>query len=267
MSCHPLARRDLAATIVWFVSGILLVFVADEYFPSVYGQDAKPEAARVTAMEPAALIIGSKEAFKLRGFALKGASALKFPSAEGAVCEIKEAKDAAQAKGLENKTVGDTQLDAEVTLPAGLSNGAMDYVVVSPAGEATGKIMVLASDAVIDEKEPNNGFREAQSLSYGQYARASIQSEKDVDVFGFSAHANQRYKVTVTSGGPLLADLEINVYGERGQWLAAADDGESRDPATTFNTKSGGMIFLCVSSAHDLGGQWHGYLLTVEEAK
>jgi hypothetical protein len=28
-----------------------------------------------------------------------------------------------------------------------------------------------------------------------------------------------------------------------------------------------GTVFLCVSSAHDVGGEWHSYLLTVEEAK
>lgn len=267
MSCHPFARSALAGFILLFVNGVLRDIVTDTCFSSVHAEEVKPEAARVTAMEPAALMIGSKEAFKLRGFALKGASAIKFPSAEGVSVEIKESKDASQAKGLENKTVGDTQLDAEVALPAGLNTGAIDYVVVTPAGETTGKIMVVASDAVVEEKEPNNGFREAQSVSTKQYVRASIQAEKDVDVFVFSAQANQRYKATVTSGGPLLADLEINVYGERGQWLAASDDGESRDPVAIFPTKSAGIVYLSVSSVHDLGGQWHSYHLTVEEAK
>ncbi len=250
-----------------FVHGFAVAFAVHSSLPFVHAEEAKPEVTRIIAMEPAALVSGKKEAFKLRGFALKGATALKFPATEGTTVEVKEAKEAAQAKGLENKTAGDIQLDVEVTLPAGLNTGVVSYVVVTPAGETEGKIMVLAADVVADEKEPNNGFREAQSLSAGQYARANIQSEKDVDVFVFSAQANQSYKAAVTSGGPLLADLEINVFDERGQWLAAADDGESRDPGTTFRAKSAGKVYLSISSVHDSGGQWHSYLLTVEEAK
>jgi hypothetical protein len=27
------------------------------------------------------------------------------------------------------------------------------------------------------------------------------------------------------------------------------------------------MVYICVSSAHDIGGEWHSYLLAVEEVK
>ncbi len=267
MSWHLVPRQLVFSSRHLFMHGIAVAFTANAFLPSVHADEAKPEFARITASEPAALISGNKEVFRLRGFALKGATALKFPTTEGTAVEIKEAKDASQAKGLENKTVGDAQLDVEVTLPAGLNTGVVSYVVVTPAGETEGKIMVLGADGVVDEKEPNQGFREAHSLSAGQYARANIQSEKDVDVFVFSALANQSYQANVTTGGPLLADLEINVFDERGQWLAAADDGESRDPSVNFNTKSAGRVYLSVSSVHDLGGQWHSYLLTVKEGK
>ena len=64
-------------------------------------------APSITASEPAALVRGRKETFKLRGFELKGATQLRFPSAEQIVVELKESTDAGQAKGLENKVVGD----------------------------------------------------------------------------------------------------------------------------------------------------------------
>jgi hypothetical protein len=221
----------------------------------------------ITATEPAAIVRGRKETLKLRGFELKGATQLRFPSAEQIVVELKECTDAGAAKGLENKVVGDKQLVAEITLPADAPTGLIEYVLVTPAGEAKSKIIVLAQESSIDEREPNEGFREAQELRVGQSVRGSIQSEKDVDVFAFPTMAGQQLRITVTSGGPLLMDVAIQCYDSRGQFLASADDGPSRDPVMILTTKTEGPIYICVTSSHDLGGPWHSYLMTIEEVK
>ena len=52
-------------------------------------------------------------------------------------------KTAAQPPGLDNKIVGDSQLLAEISLPADLPEGQLDYVVVTPTGEASGKMRVF----------------------------------------------------------------------------------------------------------------------------
>lgn len=247
------------------------------FFSHAFAQDAKSETPRITATEPAGLTIGNKVTFKVRGFELTGATELRFihageaavsePVAAPISVEIKETKEAGQAKGLDNKLVGTTQLVADLTLPAELAAGLWEYVIVTPAGEAKGKISVLAADSVIDEKESNNGFREAQALPVGKLARGSLQGDKDVDVFAFPAQAGQALKITVTSGGPLLIDAQLDCYDTRGQFLAASDDDQSRDPVVTFKTQADGMVYICVSSAHDVGGEWHSYLLAVEEVK
>ena len=235
--------------------------------PHLQAQSPVASAPSITANEPAALVRGRKETFKLRGFELKGATQLRFPSAEQIVVELKETSDAGQAKGLENKVVGDKQLVAEITLPADVPTGFIEYVVVTPAGEAKSKIIVLAPELSLDEREPNDGFRDAQKLSVGQSVRGSIQGDKDVDVFAYPSVAGQQLRITVTSGGPLLMDVAVQCYDGRGQFLAAADDGPSRDPVMILTTKAEGPIYLCVSSSHDLGGPWHSYLLTIEEVK
>jgi hypothetical protein len=234
---------------------------------TVAAADATNETVRITATEPAAIVSGTKMTLKVRGFKLKEATELRFPMATDVKAEITEKKDAEQPKGLENKTVGDTQLLAEITLPAEHPAGILEYVIATPAGDAAGKIMVLAVDSMIDETEPNNGFRESQKLQKGQSARGSIQGDKDVDVYAYPTKPAQQLKVTVTSGGPLLIDAALHCYDSRGQFLAAADDGESRDPALILTSPTDGSVFLCVSSAHDIGGEWHSYLLTVEELK
>jgi hypothetical protein len=254
---------DICRHLRLFTALTLLTIVGAD----LQAQSPAASVPSITATEPAALVRGRKETIKLRGFELKGATQLRFPSAEQIVVELKECTDAGAAKGLENKVVGDKQLVAEITLPADAPTGLIEYVVVTPAGEAKSKIIVLAPESSIDEREPNEGFREAQELRVGQSVRGSIQSEKDVDVFAFPTMAGQQLRITVTSGGPLLMDVAVQCYDSLGQFLASADDGPSRDPVMTLTTNTEGPIYICVTSSHDLGGPWHSYLMTIEEVK
>jgi len=228
-------------------------------------QEAKNETARITAIEPASIVSGTKTTLKVRGFKLKESTEIRFPMVTEVKGEITEKKDSGPPKGLENKLVGDTQLLADITLPANHPAGILEYVISTPAGDAAGKLRVLAVETSIDEIEPNDGFREAQKLQPNQFARGAIQGDKDVDVYAFPAKAGQQLKVTVTSGGLLIMDAVLQCYDARGQFLAAADDGESRDPVLMLKSPTDGSVYLCISSAHDIGGEWNSYLLTVEE--
>jgi hypothetical protein len=181
--------------------------------------------------------------------------------------DIKERKEAAAPAGLEVKQVGESQIVADLTLPADLPGGMLDYVVVTPAGEAAGRIIAIPQAAVTDEKEPNNGFRNAQKLESGKAVRGSLQPDKDVDVFAYPARSGQKLKVGVTGGSSLLMDATLACYDRSGHVLTVADDTDGRNPSATLTATADGPVFLCVSDAHDKGGEWHSYLLTVEEVK
>ena len=230
-------------------------------------QEPKKQPAAITAVEPASLVTGSTATLKIRGFQLKDATELRFPKAPGVKAVIKEKKDAGQVNGLENKATGDTQILAELTLPADLPASLLEISIVTPAGEAAGKISVVSAAAAVEEKEPNNGFRETQNLELGKPIRGAINGERDVDVFEFPAKAGQKLQATVTGGSVLVMDAALACYDARGQFLAACDDASTRDPVLTLTAPADGVIFFCVSDAHDKGGEWHSYLLTVEEAK
>ncbi len=234
---------------------------------AVPGEEPPKVLPGITAVEPAALVTGGTATLKIRGFKLKDASELRFPKAPGVKATIKEKKDATQPNGLENKVVGESQILAELTLPADLPAGPLEYTIITPAGEVPGKIPVLAVANTMDEKEPNSGFRETQILEPGKSIRGSIQGEKDVDVYEFPAKAGQKLKVTVAGGSMLLMDALLTCYDARGQFLDVSDDAETRDPVITLTVPADGPVFFCVTDAHDKGGEWHSYLLTVEEAK
>lgn len=247
------------------------------FFSDATAQDVEIGKPRVTATEPAALVSGSKVTFKVRGFELKGAKEIRLIRHSDASLNeanagpisfaVTATNDAGQAKGLDSKYVGDTQCVADLLLPDDLPAGLYDYLIDTPNGEAKGKIRVLGADAVVDEEELNNGFDDAQEILLGKLTRGSIQSDKDVDVFALSVVAGQHLRISVTSGGTLLMDAQLDCYDSRRQFLAASDDDQSRDPVATCTTSVDGIVYICVSSAHDIGGEWHSYLLAVEEVK
>ena len=233
----------------------------------VLAEEPPKAAPGITAVDPASLVSGSRITLKIRGFHLKGATGITFPKAGGVTAEIKEKKDSTAPAGFDNKFAGDTELLAEISVPAEFPAGLLEYVIATPAGAAAGKFPVLASATAIEEKEPNNGFREAQILAAGQVVRGNLGADKDVDVYQFPAKAGQALKVSVTGGSPLLMDATLQCYDARGQFLAAIDDATTRDPVLTFTPVVDGPVLLCVSDAHDKGGVWHSYWLTVEETK
>ena len=230
-------------------------------------QEPAKVSAAVTALEPAALVSGTTAALKFRGFKLRDASELRFPKAPGVKAEIKEKKDAGQVNGLENKLTGDTQLLVELTLPADHPAGPLEFMVVTPAGEAGGKIAVVTAAAAVDEKEPNNGFPEGQQLEPGKVIRGAFQGERDVDVYEFRGSAGKKFRITAAGGSALTMDAVLTCYDARGRFLAASDDAEGRDPSLTLAAAEDGPVFICVSDAHEKGGEWHSYLLTVVESK
>lgn len=233
----------------------------------VCAQEPAKEVARITATEPATLVTGAKASLKVRGFQLKDATEFRLPKHPDLKVEIKEKKDAGQTNGLDNKVVGATQLLAEITLPPDFQLGVLDFVVATSAGEAAGSITVLSAANTLEEKEPNDGFQEPQRIVLGQSVKGSIQKEKDVDVYELTAKAGQKISVSVTGGSVMLMDAALNCYGTGGELIAVCDDAASRHPVTTITPKVDGPIFLCVSDAHDKGGEWHSYFITAEEAK
>jgi hypothetical protein len=271
MTAHVTDRRRSASLLILFwvcVAGCCVFeFRLMECLSVLRAEEAKSEPPRITATEPVAVICGNTTTLRVRGFQLKDATELRFPQFPGIRARITEKKEAGAPKGLENKTVGDSQLTSEFVLPAEHPPGMLEFIIATPSGDAAFKLLVMMADAVIDETEPNDGFREAQKLQPGQSARGRIQADKDVDVYEFPAKAGQRLKVSVISGGPLLMDAALHCYDSHGQFLAAADDGETRDPVMMLRSSTDDTVFLCVSSAHDVGGEWNSYLLTVEEVK
>ena len=124
----------------------------------------------------------------------------------------------------------------------------------------------MVDDAhVVTEKEPNDGFRDAQTITLPATGAGAIHAPQDVDVFKFEGRAGQRITCEILAarlGSPL--DASLTLYDTAGAVLAHADDtAGSRDPILTFTLPKNGTYYLCLIDADDRGGPTHVYRLLV----
>ena len=235
-------------------------------------QEKKSEKPRITAITPLQVVPGATVTLRVRGLKLNGATELRFAGAAGAMTgKVKEAKAADMPTGLEAKDVGDTQVEASVSVPAELPLGPLSFTVVTPQGDTPpAELQVVNGCDLVEEKEPNGGFREAQPIERGKLVRGSIKEDKDVDVFQVEGRAKERLRAHVTAKSQAsLADSVLTLYDAHGNVLASNDDADAtnRDASLTAELPSDGKYFIGVTDAHDRGGAWHAYALRVEEAK
>ncbi len=228
-------------------------------------EDKKPEPPKITSVEPVTLVPGFTGILKLRGFQLKTTQQFQFTDAPNIKVEVKDKKDPKDIPGMEKKDIGDSQVEIQLTVPADQPATSLTFTVQTEAGP-TPPVKIDVLSAFTDEKEPNNGFREAQAIQIGQPVRGNINQDKDVDVFRFTAKAGEEYHCEVTAARALsLMDAALVLYDAKGAMLAQADDTKDlRDPIMDFTIPQDGQYFVAVTDAHDHGGEWHSYELLLQ---
>ena len=232
---------------------------------SASAEDKKNDAPQITAITPLSVVAGETQTVRLRGLKLKDATEVRSTPALHAT--VKEKKDAAPPNGLEPKDVGDQEIVLELIVPADCTAKVISLEVVTPAGTtAPGRFLVVAKDAMIREKEPNNGFREAQTWDTAKPLEGRIEADKDVDVFRIEGHTGKplTFRITAASAGSLL-DAILSIFDAEGRLFATADDADGgRDTRVSVTPKSDGPLCLVVSDAHDRGGPWHDYRIEAQ---
>ena len=160
---------------------------------------------------------------------------------------------------------GDTVVELELSVPKDAAGEFVTLVPVSFGGPGRPLRVIVDRVPVPAEKEPNDGFAQAQSLGVPATIDGKIQTSLDVDVYRLDLAAGQSVSVEVVAarlGVPL--DPRLTLYDARGQELAANDDAEGRDPKLEFVAPRAGAYFVAVGDALDAGGDTHAYRLRVK---
>ena len=201
----------------------------------------------------------------MRGLNLDRASEVRLREAKGTARVVAKGK-AAVPNQQPPAAVGDTQVEVEVTLPPDTPAGTVSLVVVTPAGETPPHaLLVERSLALAAEKEPNNGFRQAQPITLPQAVDGAVGQPQDVDVFRLEGKAGQQWVLEVFAarhGSPL--DPLLTLYDADGQTVASADDSDgSTDARLEVTLPKTGVYYLSLIDAHDQGGPAHVYRLSL----
>jgi hypothetical protein len=222
----------------------------------------KDDSPRIIALTPLHVILGETQTVRLRGLKLKEVTEIR--TTPPVTITLKEKKDAAPPNGLEAKDVGDQELVADLTVPADCAAAAIELTAVAPSGNSeTLKVFAIAKEAVAKEKEPNNGFGDAQVVDLSKPISGRIEPDKDVDVYRVDGHSGTALNVRITAAtaGSLL-DPVLSVFDAAGHLIGSVDDTDgTRDARLTVTPTADGPLCLVVCDAHDRGGPWHEYWL------
>jgi hypothetical protein len=141
----------------------------------------------------------------------------------------------------------------------------VQLVVAGPGGESPPHAVLIDRTPIVAEKEPNDGFKQAQAVALGQTIQGTISRPTDVDTFRFEGKAGQKVVLEIHAarlGSPL--DSVLTLYDSTGAIIDTSDDIEgstdSRIEATLPRT---GSYHVAVSDANDQGAANFLYRLTV----
>jgi hypothetical protein len=220
----------------------------------------EPPTPKILYFTPLAVAPGAKVKVTARGLNLDTATAVEAPGVEVAV---KSKGKVTLPANTEPDQLGNTQIELEVKLAADAAEGPIALKLTNPAGTATHELRVVAG--ALAEKEPNNGFAQAQPLEAGKRVLGSVGGPKDVDVYRIDGKKGEVWSfeaLAARCGSPL--DPLLTLHDAEGRTLATQDDAgaKDRDPRLEFALPADGPFYLALVDAHDAGGNTHGYLLS-----
>lgn len=233
--------------------------------PLLLAQDKKDkaESPRVLYPMPLAVAPGAKVKVTLRGARLDAVTEVK--ASAGVAKLLGKGRKAAVPNNYPAKKLGDTECDVEVELPKDFAGEVVELTVTSPGGTSEAHKLTVGKQDVA-EKEPNDGFAQAQPLTLPATVAATIGRERDTDVFRFTGKAGQTVSIEVTAaklGAP--TDTLVSLYDADRNVLATADDTDGHpDPILSVKLPKDGTYFVTVLEAHDLGGPLFGYRLRIK---
>lgn len=242
------------------------------FLSSASSQDKKgdkKETPKVVVVVPFGIPADQKQTVTVRGLKLDTATELRFGETKVEAKILRKAKAPPPNNADPNK-LGDSFLEVELTLPADLAQPHLEFTIVTPAGESPAhQLLIDAEPLPVAEKEPNNGFKQAQVITLPVVIAGNVAQSQDVDVFRIDGQQGQKLVAEVFAarhGAPL--DSILTLYDAAGQIVASHDDSAgTTDSRLEFVLPANGVYYLSLADAHDQGGAQFAYRLKLELAR
>jgi hypothetical protein len=206
---------------------------------------------------------GAAAKITLRGLKLDTAKDVRV-SPRGSVKLLSKSK-APVPPQMDAAKVGDSQAEIELTVPADAPGESVQIIVAGPGGDSAPHAVRIDRTRIVAEKEPNDGFKQAQPVELGQVIQGAISNPTDVDTYRFEGKAGQRVVLEIHAsrwGSPL--DSVLTLYDSTGATLETSDDIDgSTDSRIETTLARKGTYYVAVSDANDQGAAFFAYRLTL----
>jgi hypothetical protein len=228
-------------------------------------EEPKPQPPRVAFALPLAVPAGKTNLVRIRGQNLTNVTEVRFTNATPDLLVALKSKGKADVpKDADAKKVGDTMVSVDLFFPAAAAGTTNWFVLANEDGTSEPRpLVVLRADDLIEEQEPNGGFKTAQPIHFGQTVAGRIQEAGDVDVFHFPGRRGQKIQLEIAAArlGSSL-DSIVTLTDQNGHVLASVDDNaDGLDSVLVWTLPEDGEYCASVVDAHDKGGLAHLYLL------
>jgi len=225
---------------------------------------------RVIVAMPLAVEMGKSTKVTLRGQNLDKVTAIQVQEPKSTGKILGNAKKVPVPNQANPDQVGDSEIDVEITLSKEVPGSVVPFSIIGPGGESKPHLLIVKDGAaIVAEKEPNDGFKQAQPIVLPCVVEGSIQQAQDVDVFRFEGRAGEQLVFDLQAnrfGSPL--DGMLTLYDVQGRIVASADDSAgSLDPILRVTLPHSGVYFLSLIDTHDQGGNIFVYRLVVRKGK
>jgi hypothetical protein len=251
----------IVTTLVLVLGSAVLAYESQER-----KKPAPKDTPHIVVAQPLGILPGTAAKLTLRGLKLDVITEIRCQEPKATAKLIGKGKKVGVPAQMDAGRVGDTEAQIEISLPKEQAGATVTITVLSPAGESEPYKLLVDRVAAIAEKEPNNGFRQAQSVKLPQEIDGSIATTQDVDMFRFDGKKGQQIvcEVFAARHGSALDSL-LTLYDATGAILASNDDldGNTTDSRIELTLPKDGVYYVGLIDAQDVGGPAHIYRLSI----
>jgi hypothetical protein len=158
-----------------------------------------------------------------------------------------------------------TFVAADFTVDRSAPHDLYSFRVISDSGVSSpGKWMVGRELPQVEEKEPNNGNAQAQSVTLPVAVNGHIGDGGDTDAYAVDLEAGKAFVAEVVAaqaGSPL--DSLVTLADAAGAEVANNDDFGGPDSVLVYTPKKAGRYFVTISSSVGAGSAVHAYRLSL----
>ncbi len=244
---------------------------------TVFAQDKKPEdTPRVLLSSPLGITAGTVNKIVMRGLRLDQVTEVRIGTPPVPAKLLSKSKVAVPQKQDVNRA-GDSQIEVEIELPKEIKAGEIAVSVIGPSGTSGAYQLLIDEQPPVAEKEPNDGFTQAQPIEIGTTFEGTLHQPQNVDVFRIEGQAGEKLvcEVIAARRGSAL-DATLTLFDSRRRMVDTADDLPAdatnrddwslRDARLKVTLPTTSTFFLVLQDANDFGGPAHPYRLQVTRA-